>query len=232
MSGTLIQRYKRFLADIRLDSGEEIVAHCANPGAMLGLSATGARVWLTRSDNPARKLAYSWLYVETDFGTGAPQMVGIDTSLPNRLVAEALQAGAIAELRGYDQFRPEVKYGANSRIDFLLSGPGQAACYLEIKNVHFMRTAGLAEFPDSSTARGAKHLAEMSAMVAQGHRAMMLYVIQMQAERLTFARDMDAAYGAAFDLARKAGVEAIAYVCAINAERIVLERAVPVLARL
>lgn len=229
--GTLIQRYKRFLADVRLDSGEIITAHCANPGAMLGLNAPGARVWLSKSDDPKRKLAHSWHFVEADCaGTGRTELIGINTSLPNRLVAEALAARAIPVLADYQTVRPEVRYGAQSRVDFLLSGPGRPDCYLEVKNVHFMRQPGLAEFPDCPAARSARHLRELAAMVAQGHRAMMLYVIQMRAERLTFARDKDPAYGAAFDAARAAGVEALAYACDISRDRIALGKPVPVLA--
>lgn len=227
--GTLIQRYKRFLADVQLDTGEVVTAHCANPGAMLGLKEPGARVWLTNSGNPSRKLPWSWLFAEADFGTGERQLVGIDTSLPNRLIAEALRESQIPELADYDSIRPEVRYGANSRIDFLLERRGAPSCYLEIKNVHFMRQAGLAEFPDSPTARGAKHLAEMAAMVAQGHRALMLYLIQMQAGQFTLARDMDPVYAAAFDRAHAAGVEALAYTCTITLEQIKLDQRVPFL---
>ncbi|MGL4494807.1 MAG: DNA/RNA nuclease SfsA [Beijerinckiaceae bacterium] len=228
--GTLIKRYKRFLADVRLDSGEVVTAHCANPGAMLGLSGAGARVWLSRSADPKRKLPWSWHYVETDFGAGVSQLVGIDTSQPNRLAAEALQAGLIPELSGYSTIRPEVKYGQNSRIDFLLEGAGRPPCYVEIKNVHFMRQAGLAEFPDCRTERGAKHLRELSAMVQAGGRAVMLYVLQMDAARFTLARDIDPAYGLAFDAALAVGVEALAYTCAISLDQIMIARRIPVIA--
>ncbi len=219
---TLIRRYKRFLADVTLANGEEITAHVANPGAMTGLDAPGSRVWLSKSDNPKRKLPYSWELVEVDFGSGA-ELVGVNTGHPNALVGEALQAKAIPELADYTSVRREVKYGKNSRIDFLLESDGQPPCYVEIKNVHLMRTPGLAEFPDSVTARGAKHLDELASMVEAGARAVMLYLIQIgSAERFALARDIDRAYGQAFDHARKVGVEALAWKCAISREGIVV----------
>jgi sugar fermentation stimulation protein A len=189
---------------------------------MTGLAAPGSRVWLSKSDNPARKLAYSWELVEADFG-GGPELVGVNTGHPNAIVAEAIASQAIPEIAGYSIVRREVKYGKNSRVDFLLEDPGKAACYVEIKNVHLMRQHGLAEFPDSVTARGAKHLVELSEMVAAGHRAVMLFLIQIgSATSFDIARDIDKVYAAAFVKARAAGVEAIAYKCAITRDEITL----------
>jgi sugar fermentation stimulation protein A len=222
----LIRRYKRFLADVRLETGEEITAHCANPGAMLGLVAEGNRVFLSRSDNPARKLKYSWEIVEADFGRG-PEFAGINTAHPNLIVTEAIQGGLLPSISGYSSLRREVKYGRNSRVDILLQGDGKPDCYVEIKNVHMMRNPGIAEFPDSVTARGAKHLAELGDMVEAGHRAIMVYLIQMQADRFALAADIDKAYAAAFKLARSRGVEAIAMCCKVDPEGITVDRQVP-----
>jgi sugar fermentation stimulation protein A len=217
---TLVKRYKRFLADVVLPSGETVTVHCANPGSMIGLATAGARVWLSKSDNPKRKLAHSWELIEVDFGTGA-ELVGINTAHPNALAAEAIAAGAIAELAGYASLRREVRYGRNSRVDVLLEGPARPPCYVEIKNVHLMRRPELAEFPDAVTRRGAKHLVELGDMVATGARAVMLYLIQIaSARRFALARDIDPAYGKAFDAARRAGVEALAYRCAISRDGI------------
>ncbi|NRG18105.1 DNA/RNA nuclease SfsA [Rhizobiales bacterium] len=221
VSGRLVKRYKRFLADVVLDeSGEEITAHCANPGSMLGLNAPGARVWLSRSDNPARKLKFSWELVEAD---GA--LVGINTAHPNGLVEEALKAGRIEALSRFAELKREVKYGRNSRIDILLTGDDGARTYVEVKNVHLMREGGLAEFPDSVTARGAKHLVEMGDMVAEGHRAAMVYLVQRpDCDVLRLARDIDPAYGEAFDTARERGVEIHAIGCSISPEEIIADR--------
>jgi sugar fermentation stimulation protein A len=217
---TLIRRYKRFLADVTLPSGETVTAHCANPGSMIGLAAPGAPVWLSRSDNPKRKLGHSWELVEVDLGAGA-ELVGINTTNPNTLAAEAIAAGLIPELAGYGSVRREVKYGRSSRVDFLLEQPGRPPCYVEIKNVHLMRKPGLAEFPDAVTKRGAKHLVELADMAAAGARAVMLFLVQIaSAERFALARDIDPAYGTQFDLARSRGVEALARRCRLSRDRI------------
>lgn len=225
---TLIKRYKRFLADVVLDGGEALTVHVANPGAMTGLAAPGARVWLSKSADPRRKLAYSWELVEVDFGTGT-ELVGISTAHPNPLVAAAVAQGAIAELAGYAAIRREVKYGRNSRVDFLLADPARPPCYVEVKNVHLMRRPGLAEFPDAVTARGARHLDELAEVVAGGGRAVMLYLIQIcSASRFALARDIDPAYGKAFDRACAGGVEAIAYRCTVLSEGLDVAAAVPI----
>ncbi len=225
--GRLIRRYKRFLADILLDAGEVVTAHCANPGAMLGLLAPNARVWLSTSDDPKRKLRYSWQIVEADFGA-SPCLVGVNTGHPNAIVAEAIAAGFFPEFEVYPIMRREVRYGRNSRVDLLLEGNGRPPCYVEVKNVHMMRRPGLAEFPDSVTARGAKHLFELGEMAQAGARAVMVYVIQMEADRFGLAGDIDKAYAAAFAVARSRGVETIAACCAVSLEEIRIDRRVTV----
>jgi len=226
--GRLVRRYKRFLADVLLDDGEAVTATCPNTGSMIGLTDPGSVVWLSTSDSPTRKYRHTWEMVEADLGQGST-LVGINTSRPNALVAEAIGAGRITGLEGYPELRREVKYGQNSRIDILLDCARKGRCYVEIKNVHMMRTAGIAEFPDSVTERGTKHLGELAAMVREGHRAVMMFLIQRgDALRLELARDIDPAYGKALDAARDAGVEVLAYRCRLSPEEIVLESAVPV----
>jgi sugar fermentation stimulation protein A len=231
MPATLVRRYKRFLADVVLPSGETITVHCANPGAMTGLNVPGARVWLSKSANAARKLPHSWELIEVDLGAGV-ELVGINTGHPNALAGEAIAAGLIPELAGYATARREVRYGESSRVDFLLEGPPRPACYVEIKNVHLMRERGLAEFPDAVTRRGARHLAELAAMVAAGHRAVMLFLIQIgSAQCFKLARDIDPAYGQAYDAARRAGVEVIAYRCVISRDGIEVAQPVAIAER-
>jgi sugar fermentation stimulation protein A len=226
--GRLVKRYKRFLADVVLDSGVAVTASCANTGSMKGLVTPGSTVWLSENDSPTRKYRHSWEMVEHDGGKG-PTIVGIHTGHPNKIVAEAIEVGKIARLKGYANLRREVKYGKNSRIDILLEDAKKGLCYVEIKNVHFLRKPGLAEFPDSVTERGAKHLAELSDMVADGHRAVMVYLVQRaDATRLSLARDIDPAYGAAFDLAAVAGVEMLAYRCVLDETGIELAKKIPV----
>lgn len=226
--GRLVKRYKRFLADVLLDSGEAVTATCPNTGSMRGLTEPGSTVWLSLSSSPTRKYGHTWELVETDLGAG-PVIVGINTGHPNRIVADAIAAGAVPELGGYANLRREVRYGVASRIDLLLDDPVRGLAYVEIKNVHLSRVAGLAEFPDSVTERGVKHLVELSAMVAAGHRAMMVYLIQRaDAEALALAADIDPRYAAAFATARQAGVEAIALGCTCTPEEIRVTRALPI----
>ena len=226
---TLNRRYKRFLADVTLSDGTETTVHVANPGSMLGLAAPGSRIFLSRSEKAGRKLPLSWELVEVDFGSGA-ELVGVNTGHPNRLVEEAISKAAVAELRGYGRLRREVRYGKASRVDLLLETDGKPACFVEVKNVHMMRSKGRAEFPDSVTARGAKHLKELAEEVRKGGRAMMVFLVQIgSAESVALARDIDPAYGAAFDRACEAGVEAIGLACCVSPEGIEVVRPVPVL---
>ncbi len=225
---TLVRRYKRFLADVVLPSGEETTVHVANPGAMTGLAAPGSRVLLSRSANAARKLPLSWELVEVDLGCGR-ELVGINTGNPNLLVAEALRQNLIPELRDYRSVRREIRYGRNCRVDFLLEAPDRPPCYLEIKNVHLMRQPALAEFPDCVTARGEKHLDELAGMVAVGARAILVFIIQIgSAARFSLADDIDPAYAAAFGRARARGVEAFAWRCGLSEHAIAIEAPVPI----
>jgi sugar fermentation stimulation protein A len=225
---TLARRYKRFLADVVLPSGDVMTVHVANPGAMTGLDRPLSRVWLSDSGNPQRKFPYTWELVETDLGSGA-EIVGVNTGQPHQLVADALAAGLIPELRNYPMVRREVRYGENSRVDFLLDDPTRRPCYLEVKNVHLMRKPRLAEFPDCVTVRGTKHLRELTAMHTTGARAVLLFVIQIpSAERFAIARDIDPAYAAAFDRARARGVEMLAWRCNVNLDGIEIVAPVPI----
>jgi len=225
--GRLIKRYKRFLADVRLDSGETLTAHCPNPGAMTGLQDPDSRVWLSRSDNPKRKLSHTFELIETSGG-----LVGINTGHPNAIVAEAITGGAIPELAGYASLRREVKYGEKSRIDILLEDPKRGKCWVEIKNVHLKRDdgphPGAAEFPDSVTARGARHLDEMANQVRAGDRAVMVYLVQrMDCDRFCVAGDIDQAYRDALSRAMGAGVEALCVDTEITTETIVVRQNLP-----
>lgn len=224
--GRLIRRYNRFLADVTLDDGSDVVAHCPNPGSMMGLNAPGLRVWLEPNDDPRRKLRYGWRLVELPGGHWS----GIDTAVPNRIVAEALAARRVPALAAYGTVRPEVRYGEKSRVDFLLSEPGLPDAWVEVKNVHLRREGDWAEFPDSVTARGARHLADLSARVAAGDRAVMLYVVQRtDCARLKIAGDLDPAYVAAFAAARAAGVEMLCHGTSIDTEGVTLAGPLPVM---
>ncbi|MXY33166.1 MAG: DNA/RNA nuclease SfsA [Boseongicola sp. SB0664_bin_43] len=227
--GRLVRRYKRFLADVELDEdGRTVVAHCPNPGSMLGLAEEGMRVWLEPNDDSRKKLKFGWRLVELPGG----HLAGIDTSVPNRIVAEALAAGHVQGLSGYRSVRREVPYGTNSRVDFLLRESGLPDAYVEVKNVHLNRTGDLAEFPDCVTERGARHLAELSAVVAEGFRAVMLYVVQRtDCAGLALARDLDPGYGSAFDRACAAGVEAICHGTRITLGGVEIASELPVLER-
>ncbi len=226
VTGRLVRRYKRFLADVRLAGGETVVAHCPNPGAMLGLTDAETEVWLSRSDDPKRVLPWSWELASHQGG-----LVGINTARPNRLAEEAIAGGAVAELTGYDTIRREVRYGENSRVDLVLGRRNGEQCYVEIKNVHLMRERGLAEFPDCVTARGAKHLKELAGLAAKGVRAVVLFVVQRgDAHSFAVAGDLDPAFAAGLKAARAAGVETLCYGCALSPEQIVLDRSLPVAA--
>ena len=219
VSGRLLQRYKRFLADIELENGQIITAHCANTGAMTHLKTPGLKVWIEPNNDPRKKLKYGWRFVE--FENGA--WVGIDTSLPNKVVKEALVAQQIAPLAAYQTIIPEQKYGTNARIDFLLKQEGLPDTYVEVKNVNFNRHSDLVEFPDTVTARGTKHLHELARLPAQGKRAVMLYLVQHTGcRRFGLARDIDPAYATAHDQALQAGVEMLCYSATLSVQGITL----------
>jgi len=220
--GVLVRRYKRFFADVMLDDGHEVTAHIANPGAMLGLNEPGIPVWLSPSTSETRKLAWTWEMAEENGG-----LVGVNTHHPNRLVAEALEARAIPEFADYDTVRREVRYGEASRIDFLLERPGERL-WLEVKNCHFSRTPGLAEFPDCVAARSAKHLRELARMVEAGDKAALLFVVQREdCNRFSACRDIDPVFAAALDSAADAGVEVLVHACTMRRSSITLGRPMP-----
>ena len=228
LSGTLIKRYKRFLADIRLENGDEITAHCANSGSMLGLKEEGSPVYITKvPDEAKRKLRYDWQFIEDVHNDN--KWVGINTSWPNNLVEEALLNKRIPELAAYPEFRREVKYGLqNSRIDFYLSGGDLPPCYLEIKNVT-LKVGDAAQFPDSVTARGKKHLEELTHMAQEGFRAIVLYVVQRQdCTHFEVASHIDSAYASTAQDAKEKGVEFLCYSCDITKEGITIDTTLPI----
>jgi sugar fermentation stimulation protein A len=219
--GQLVRRYKRFFADVALEDGSEVTAHCPNPGAMLGLSTPGQACWLSRSDDPKRKLAHTLELVEAD---GA--LTVVNTLHPTRLVAEALAADAIPELSGYATHRREVRYGAASRVDFLLEGQARPPAWVEVKGVTLRRGEGLAEWPDCVSARGARHAEELGEMAAKGERAVVLFVVlRPDCDRFAVAADLDPAFARAFERVRAAGVETLVYGCEVSPERVTLRRA-------
>ena len=205
IKGKLLKRYKRFLADVILEDETKVIAHCPNPGSMMGLAKVGTTVWLEPNDDPKKKLKYGWRLVEYK-----NQMICIDTSIANMVIKEALEKKAIPEL-SYQGFKPEVKYSDNSRIDFLLTSPSQQT-YLEIKSVTLMREKGLAEFPDSITKRGSKHLADLSKMVTSGHKAVLLFLcMRNDVDRVRIAADLDSIYSNNIKAALKSGVQLVCY---------------------
>lgn len=226
VSARLLRRYKRFLADVELDdTGERVTAHCPNPGAMLGLAEPGARIWLAPATGRGRRLDWSWKLVELPGG----HLAGIDTTLPNRIVGEALRAGQVAVAAGYGCIRPETTLAPGTRTDFLLQEPGRPDLWIEVKNVHLRRDGSWAEFPDCVTARGRKHLAALAEVAAGGGRAVMLYVVQRtDCTAFRIAGDLDPAYARAFDAARTSGVDMRAYATRIDRDGVGLAGEIPV----
>ena len=223
VKGRLIKRYKRFLADVVLENGDEVTAHCPNPGRMLGLDHPGETVWLSRAKNTKRKLPLTLELVEADGG-----LVGINTMHPNRLVEEAIRADRVPDLIGYQRMRREVAYDEGCRIDLLLESDDRPPCFVEVKNVHLKRERE-AEFPDCVTARGAKHLGALKRQVASGARAIIAYVVQRSdCSAFSLADDIDPAYAIAFEEALKGGVEALCHDCSITHDEILLASPLPI----
>ena len=215
--GTLIRRYKRFLADVALEPGNTVVAHCPNPGSMAGLAEPGAEVWLSPAANPNRKLQWTWELVR-DAATGS--LVGINTGRANAVVEEALEAGLADPALAASTIRREVRYGDSSRVDFLLTSEDGRQCYVEVKSVTLRRSLSpphIGEFPDAVTMRGARHLRELASVCAAGDRAMLLYLVQREdCQTVRVAADIDPAYAAAATAAHSTGVEFRAIGCRIS----------------
>ena len=222
--GTLIKRYKRFMADITLADGSIVTAHCPNSGSMLGCNLPGSQVMLSKSPNPDRKLAYTWELVQSN-----GYWIGLNTMLPNRLAEEAILDGTIIELQGFDRVRREVPYGSErSRIDLLLEG-AQGRCYVEVKNVTLVE-GNLALFPDAVTERGQKHLRELMEVVRQGDRGVLLFTVQRgDGTAVAPADRIDPVYGRLLREAVRNGVEALAYRASVQPEEIRLTEWLPVL---
>lgn len=222
IQGKLVKRYKRFLTDVELADGSIVVAHCANSGSMESVKDPGSDVWISPARNPDRKLKFTWELIRI-----GETLVGINTSLPNMIVSEAIEDGLVSELTGYSSLRREVKYGKNSRIDIFLESDDKPSCYVEVKNTTMRRDldGGPVEFPDAVTSRGTKHLVELSDMVAEGHRAVMFYLVQREdSDVFAVAQDIDPTYAEALQNAMKAGVEVLCYGCTMTPEEIVVSR--------
>ena len=222
--GSLLKRYKRFLADVRCGDGSEMTIHCPNTGSMKHCLAENSPCWYSRSDNPKRKYAHTWEIATTPDGG----LAGINTSRSNALVVEAIQSGVVTELQGYDSLATEVRYGdERSRIDILLS-KGEEACYVEVKNVTMAVGGGLGLFPDSVSARGTKHLRELMLMRQRGHRSVLFYCVQHTSiQRVSPASEIDPLYAETLGRAIEAGVEVLAYGAEVSPREIVLRQSLP-----
>ena len=216
LQGTLIKRYKRFFVDIKLKD-KIITAHCPNTGSMLGLMSQGNKTWLSKSNNPKRKLKYTLEIIKVD-----NELVGVNTLLTNKLVYEALSLKKIKSLVKYNNIKTEVKFSSNTRFDFLISNSNEK-CLLEVKNTTLKRNNKIAEFPDAITDRGTKHLFELISAKEKGFDCCILYLIQRQdCKTFKIAEDIDTNYKMAFDKAMKAGVRILCYDCKINNEEVKL----------
>ena len=226
IQGRLIKRYKRFLADVQLDDGREVTAHCPNTGSMKNCAEPGSRVWLKDSGNPKRKYPLGWELVEIE----SSYLASINTGRANALIREAIEQGVIAQLQGYSLIRSEVKYGENSRIDLLLQDDDKPNLWVEIKNVTLLEEDGWGSFPDAVTARGAKHLRELMAMVEQGDRAAMVFCVpHMGIKKVRPADQIDPEYGRLLREAKTAGVEVMAYSAHIDEQSVTINKELPVI---
>lgn len=226
IQGRLIKRYKRFLADVLLDDGREVTAHCPNTGSMKNCAEPGSRVWLKDSGNPKRKYPLGWELVEIE----SSYLASINTGRANALIREAIEQGIITQLQGYSQIRSEVKYGESSRIDLLLQDDGKPNVWVEIKNVTLLEEDGWGSFPDAVTTRGAKHLRELMAMVEQGDRAAMVFCVpHMGIKQVRPADQIDPEYGRLLREAKAAGVEVMAYAARIDEQSVTINQELPVI---
>ena len=211
LPGILLKRYKRFLADVRLDDGREVVAHCPNTGSMKAVNVPGCRVWLSPSDNPKRKLAWTWEFIELPQADGQVALASVHTGRANRIVEAALEAGALAPLAGYATLRREVKV-ADARLDFRLDDPERGRAYIEVKQVTLKEQDGHGYFPDSVSVRGTKHLHSLRVLAEQGERAVLLFCVAHEGiADVAAAAHIDATYAAALAEASASGVEVLAY---------------------
>jgi sugar fermentation stimulation protein A len=220
--GTLVRRYRRFLTEVRLKSGEVVIAHCPNTGSMQGCCEPGRPAYVSVHDDPKRKLKYTWQLIAMP-----TSLVGINTLIPNRLVFRSVQQGLIPELKGYGRIEREVAIGNHTRLDLMLADEHGRRCYVEIKNCT-LSADGVAFFPDAVTARGLKHLVEMQLLAASGARCVMFYLIQrMDADVFRPADHIDPAYARELRRAAENGVQILAYDVRLDLHGIALNRRLP-----
>ena len=225
LPATFVKRYKRFFADIRTEQGELLTVHCPNTGSMQNCQVENSRCWYSLSDNPKRKLPATLEIVTTSVGN----LAGVNTARPNHIVRQAIEDQLIPELRGYQSIRSEVRYGAEkSRIDLLLEGGKGGQCYVEVKNVTLDCGDGRAQFPDAVTSRGTKHLRELMAMVAEGHRAVLFFCVQLTGvETVSIADHIDPLYAETLSAAMDVGVEVLVWQADLSEQAIRLQRPLP-----
>lgn len=224
LEGRLVRRYKRFLADVELAGGDVVTAHCVNTGAMEGLTDPGLRVWISRADNPRRKLHFTWELAEVDH-----RVFGTNTAVPNRIVRELLERGALPWLGKFDDLKSEYRYGERSRVDFWLRR-GRREVFVEVKNCHLIYPDRRAYFPDSVSARASKHLRELAAMEEEDHkRGRVLFTCQMPGAKAVRPSDLhDPEFAATARAVRDAGVRFSAIEILHTPEEITVTRRVPV----